>query len=392
MTGTAHKGAEPDNEVSCLLANSSAPVAASAEQRVMEPAVEAAPSRQVAWALLGTPCARSALVLLAAAVVSSGAAFALVQRPRWAGPGPGRVSPTAAFLGREATPQPRPQVIHTFVPSAGYTGPLRVTGKMEIRTTPVAPFTQKLEWHLSGVDPQCGVVDITGIAGACGIHIHEGTDCSQGAGGHYFAGAHDPWGVVHYAAKDGCTNLGGPADPSGFVNVVTEYNADAINGHTMIIHDSTGAKVACGLIRYTHIAYHEVWFSRLPSYTGVLQVSGMLRITSTGEGAAAQHMLDWHLEGADPLCGTVPITSVPGACGLHIHEGMDCASEVGGHYFAPTPADPWGKVTYSVLNGGSDGHGVVVVTGLTPDQVNGHTVIVHDSTGAKAACGTMVYQ
>jgi len=251
MPDTAHTAAESYSEDSHLLAVGSAPVAASTAPQVIEPVAEAAVlPHQGLRALPRNLCAKAALVLLVAAGVSSGAALALSRRAPWVGSGLGRVSVEEAFVGRAETPQPRPQVIKKFVPHAGYTGPLKVKGKMKIRTTPVAPFTQKLEWHLSGVDPKCGVTNITGIKGACGIHIHEGTDCSKDTAGHYYTGDHDPWGVIHYTSKNGRANLGGKKDPSGIVNVVTGHSADAINGHTVAVHDSTGAKVACGLIRY----------------------------------------------------------------------------------------------------------------------------------------------
>merc|ERR1711963_1373903 len=60
-------------------------------------------------------------------------------------------------------------------------------------------------FHLAGIDAACGHINVTGVANACGIHIHVGTNCSDAStiGGHFWnpmTSKIDPWAPVMYAA------------------------------------------------------------------------------------------------------------------------------------------------------------------------------------------------
>jgi hypothetical protein len=106
-----------------------------------------------------------------------------------------------------------------------------------------------------------------------------------------------------------------------------------------------------------------------------------------------QQVLDFKLKGVDPECKTVP-EDVANACGIHIHEGKSCKENALGHYWnkGEIEADPWAPVTYKITSMKGDvAYGEVVdkqvITGLTGDQVKGHTMIIHDHTGGRIACG-----
>merc|ERR1711907_210698 len=79
--------------------------------------------------------------------------------------------------------------------------------------------------------------------------------------------------------------------------------------------------------------------------------------------------------------------------GLHIHDGNSCygANYVGGHWWNASVADPW-TTTYT---SDEEGTAVVEITvtaeqlGYDPVDFEGHTVVVHDSSGTKVACGVL---
>merc|ERR1712159_411102 len=79
---------------------------------------------------------------------------------------------------------------------------------------------------------------------AGGIHIHTGKSCSN-PGGHYWdeseVGTADPWLTVKYRS-----NLNGVA--SGSVKIQSGHSLRENVGHAVVLHDSTGTKIACGLL------------------------------------------------------------------------------------------------------------------------------------------------
>jgi len=106
-----------------------------------------------------------------------------------------------------------------------------------------AGTTQTFTYALSGADPACSSGAASGVSNSCGIHIHVGMSCTADAGGHYYAGAvtSDPWTSISYtSAADGSS--------SGTESVDTGGESADVAGRTMIIHDHTGARVACAIL------------------------------------------------------------------------------------------------------------------------------------------------
>merc|ERR1711988_1748864 len=104
--------------------------------------------------------------------------------------------------------------------------------------------SQLLSWDLAGVDPACG----GGESGnRCGIHIHEGNSCTEGAGGHLFKVDQDPWvantngtGGVYYVASNGnaSTSLAAGVIESKSLSpleVITNLTAADIVGRAVIV-------------------------------------------------------------------------------------------------------------------------------------------------------------
>lgn len=131
----------------------------------------------------------------------------------------------------------------SFSPYFNYKGDLAVQGKVDAKS-----FTgeglyagQQLSWDLTGTDPKCA--DGPGDKpNSCGVHIHKGTSCLEDAGPHYFATPQDPWKTITYKTKDGKST-------GKDVEVLTELtNADVV-GHTFLVHDFEGARIACGILK-----------------------------------------------------------------------------------------------------------------------------------------------
>ena len=93
--------------------------------------------------------------------------------------------------------------------------------------------------------------DLSGADTSGGIHIHDGTSCESCSAttcGHYFDSATvsvDPWGASTYTSDaDGHAAADGPT-------ILTGLDAAAIDGKIVVVHDSTGNRIACGLISST---------------------------------------------------------------------------------------------------------------------------------------------
>lgn len=138
----------------------------------------------------------------------------------------------------------------------GYLGEFGVRGSVRITALPalsngIHVGHLKLQWLLAGVDTLCNETlksrGYDGVKNACGLHIHEGTACSNHTlvGGHFFHPAHsnetDPWADFTYTA-----NSTGVSEGEGSIGLGLGL-AD-IMSRAFVIHDHTGGRIACGLL------------------------------------------------------------------------------------------------------------------------------------------------
>jgi len=297
----------------------------------------------------------------------------------------------------------------SFAPYPGYDGDLKVEGGMTVvsHSGNASSANQSLTWSLSGLDTRCTPNAADGTLNGCGVHIHVGTSCDS-AGGHYFSSALDvdPWEPIVYVTGSVTSTLRGSGGNSGTsdqnvgVEVVTGLSAGDITGRVMVVHDVTGARVACcvlGLETGAGVAAHVPSFVPYPDYTGSLKVTGSVGIVgSSGTDSSAKQTLAWDLAGLDTACTAGAADSIKNGCGIHVHTGTSCdqASAVGGHYYSEALAeDPWLPVVYEAAADGKSkqGTGVPVVTGLSSADIIGRVMVVHRlADGARIACGVIV--
>merc|ERR1712048_793249 len=189
----------------------------------------------------------------------------------------------------------------------------------------------------------------------------------------------DPWGVLGYNTKYGGRARGSVKAAIG--------DGEDISGRAIVVHDSTGGRVACALVpKHLEVRdwYPGVALGPYPGYTGPLKVTGNVNGYLSRRGNA---YLTFELAGLEDACKKTP-EGVANACGIHIHEGKTCddASAVGGHYYA-TDSDPWGVLGYNSLFGYASGR-VKAAIGDGED-ISGRAIVVHDSTGGRVACALL---
>ncbi|CAE8608512.1 unnamed protein product, partial [Polarella glacialis] len=273
----------------------------------------------------------------------------------------------------------------------GYTGNLSVMGSLQF-SPEGSDASQILSYEITGGDASCGAANVTGIANACGIHIHVGTNCSDASsiGGHFWNKtlySTDPWQSVMYATVNGKAS-------ATDVTIATGLTNQEVADRVVIIHDATGARISCipvsigspgGLVSSYVVSY--------PGYTGNLSVMGSLQFSP--EGSDASQILSYEITGGDASCGTANVTGIANACGIHIHVGTNCsdASTIGGHFWNKTlySTDPWQSVMYATANGKASATDVTIATGLTNQEVADRVVIIHDATGARISCSQMYF-
>jgi len=188
----------------------------------------------------------------------------------------------------------------------GYAGALTASGEVVIRNVGDKGLAQVVAFHLEGVDAACGVANMTGVANACGIHVHAGKSCAVAAevGGHYWnktAQETDPWLVVGYVA---------PGGKAAGITTPIATGVSSVQDRTFVVHDSTGARIACHRIGSTDTTRIEMSTTR-PSGG-----SGQGGAAATGGGSTTTEAANSSTAGEDGGVGlTDGAAGLPLACG-----------------------------------------------------------------------------
>jgi len=130
----------------------------------------------------------------------------------------------------------------------GYTGALDIKGSVNVS---VVRGNVSLSWAFIGTEDLCNTVEQTATQlmdkakpNSCGLHFHKGTSCdtAESVGGHYYNGKQDPWSPVVYVSYEGGS--------VGSTTVAIGQSIDELAGHAFVVHDHTGGRVACGLLKH----------------------------------------------------------------------------------------------------------------------------------------------
>merc|ERR1740123_2511915 len=127
----------------------------------------------------------------------------------------------------------------------GYEGGLVVEGRVVIGGW--SDSVVAMTGSFSGVDDKCDGTQ-TGEGNKCGIHIHAGTECED-AKGHFYDKetlSADPWTPITYKTLEGTSVQTAQVD-NKLVTMNTKLGES--NGRVFVVHDSTGARVACAKLR-----------------------------------------------------------------------------------------------------------------------------------------------
>jgi hypothetical protein len=293
----------------------------------------------------------------------------------------------------------------------GYTGDRSVYGSMTITTSDYTPYMQTFVYALSGVPSKDKCDAAGGVDRACQFRVVTATSCTTEPGTDLYGSLPaNPWdGSAQYQYADGASST--VTDAAGTLELTTGLKAGEIDQHAMIVYDETGAPIACTLVKHEFsdptdwstedgsAGIAAVGYSDSPAfvpytgYVGSYAVDGTMIIATNSEAPYIQSVL-YQLSGlpTKEACDTPEAKLITNACEFHIHTGMNCYDDAGGHYYAADlPADPYiGKTRY-YNDGGSNSAGLAsgeaaITTGLKADDINGRTMIVHDEAGQRIAC------
>jgi|GEM_PF-621727 len=253
----------------------------------------------------------------------------------------------------------------------GYTGGVSVFVDETITFTGGPDGLVKLTGKLSGLIP----------GNLSGIHIHEGSNCSN-AGGHYWRGSQsDPWLVSKFTP-----------DMLGQVSLditIPRFDLSDTLGRVVVIHTSAD-KVACGVIGESADTQF-ISTGTISPYPGMAdtadgKIGAYLSFDAGVSGTVSlspDNVFSWNLEGLE--------ADVTG--GVHIHVGTSCAEESGAHYVQQGASDLWTDVKYTSTASGAavgslDMKSEPDVYMPFEDNVN-HVVVIHSRNNTKVGCAVL---
>jgi hypothetical protein len=117
---------------------------------------------------------------------------------------------------------------------------------------------------------------------------------------------------------------------------------------------------------------------KYPAYDGALNIMGKVQFVNTAAGESSVTVALSGLE-ADAMGG------------VHIHANMQCENP-GAHFYTPNgfdDPDNWIQTKWISAANGEATNTVSVSSGYGRDSNNMHAVVIHNSLGAKVACGVI---
>ena len=247
---------------------------------------------------------------------------------------------------------------------------------------------------VSGLEPSLDAAGTDCAAtNGCGVHVHSGTSCTDPAsqGGHYYPAETpsstspwitDPWAKVRYQS----TNASGDAELN--IPQLTTGAYD-IGGKVFIVHNSTGGRVACGVLT-------EVTDGVVSTVTSALLPGAPLaRVTMFTQGQRV--VFAGSASGLEPDLIDGTNCTAKNGCGVHVHKGKSCADAASqeGHYYdsAAIAVDPWLQIKYAPSSPSGNAAFIfrteVGYAASGGADVDSWAFVVHNSAGVRTACGLL---
>jgi hypothetical protein len=201
----------------------------------------------------------------------------------------------------------------------------------------------------------------------------------------------DPWLVERYTS-----DANGRASYAGVLDIGT----DDVAGRTFLLHNATGSRVGCGVLKRVLDSALLVAYGEVDDSVGLAEIND-----SQAAGSVVVYQPN-----ADVVChfgtgsgltpnvisflvdrGSTQCTNANG-CGAHIHAGTSCvdATSQGGHYYdaVEVKEDPWKYAGYHTTDGNGDAHYTgCLATGETVFE--NKAFVLHGETGGRVACGLL---
>jgi Cu/Zn superoxide dismutase len=295
----------------------------------------------------------------------------------------------------------------------GYVGPLKSTVSGVVTVGQIDEDTTVLHYELSGLEI------ISGSQG--GLHIHQGTTCEE-AGGHYWDKSSlpdDPWTPM----KHNPSTLQRTA--SGAMSIITGINLRSNAGRTVVLHDSKGTRIACGVLGSKASSVAELaqdaagGGSCTGSYFGVVgayprPVAATAATDASGEYVSGIVSVSMYPMDASKLELYYDLSSlvvsaqidmeekrlVVGESGtITINEGSSCDTDatVGEPFYNkdlyPTGVNStYETVAKKVIDGREFAvtNGTIIMgTGYGMSEIGQKTIVVYSSSGLRIGCGVL---
>jgi hypothetical protein len=154
--------------------------------------------------------------------------------------------PAAPPLPPSLPPPPSPPPPVTALHVASFVSHIFYTGSHPVPSGTFTVFSagatsQSFVYNLLIGSSECSG-GATGSHNSCQWHVHEGTSCTDGMGGpHLYSGSTNPWNANTYAIDE-------DTRASGTVQIDTGLALADLLGHTVMVHDVNGQRIACGVL------------------------------------------------------------------------------------------------------------------------------------------------
>jgi hypothetical protein len=201
--------------------------------------------------------------------------------------------------------------------------------------------------------------------------------------GHYFQNppvTTDPWLFERYNSD--------VAGNGNFGNVVQIGTGD-VKGRAFIVHDSSGARVSCGLLQvYSGSVYtvntEELGLSGVKGDVASFIPTDSSFVFLAGSATGLEPNLRGPPNGTDCLD--------PNGCGVHIHSGTSCLNTTtqGGHLYnnMTLTHDPWALVYYNMTSSDGQAYFAKAVNQSVSD-IEGRAFVIHANNGTRVSCGLL---